>query len=528
MKQKYTKKIIKYFDSLYEGTILKLFNKTNIIFNKTIKNFVFYFQKRFFKLRNIIDNILKKKSRISNFNKLLITSISILFFYLFYLSIPTLYDKTWLQNNIETKLFDEFKINFSISPEISYNILPSPHFLIKNSKIFRLENQKPISLSEIKNLKVFISQKNLFNKNKIFIKKIGINKANFLLKKEDLIYLNKASNNKFSHKKIKVNNSNIFLKDSSDEVITIIKISRALLSHDNLKFSNFLRLKGETFKIPFVFDFEKKIYTSENKKINIEAKKLKLNILNKSSKDTNNLITGSNTISIVNSNINTQYNINKDLITFQSINSRLKNSNLFYKGTLSFTPFDLKMNIDLENFKLSKLITNDSIFTELIKNRLLLNENISAKISFIVNSTFNKQFFNSAKINLNALNGQINIDQSEFINDKIGTIKLDNSSFFFEKEKLVLNSNININIKDSKILFSFLKTPKSSRKQIKNIFINLDYNFSSNKTYLNTVKIDGVEASNEILRILENLSETNNNLNLSRRLINKMLSIYAG
>ena len=47
-------------------------------------------------------------------SSVLITSISILFFYLFYLSIPNLYNKSWTQKTIEYKIFEDFKINFSI------------------------------------------------------------------------------------------------------------------------------------------------------------------------------------------------------------------------------------------------------------------------------------------------------------------------------------------------------------------------------------------------------------------------------
>ena len=528
MKQKYTKKTIKYIDSLLGKTLFKLRYKINSFFKKFIEYFDLPLQKILLKLKNKIINFSKKKSDVSNFNKLLITSIALLFFYLFYLSIPSLYNKTWLQNNLENKLLEEFKINFSISHDISYNILPSPHFLIKNSKIFRMNGLKPIALSEIKNLKVFISQKNLFNKDKIFIKKLIINKANFSLKKDDMIFLNNVGNKKFSNKEIRITHSNIFLKDELDEVITIIKASKVLLFYDQLKFSNLLTLKGETFKIPFNFDFEKKVYTSESKRINIESKKLKLNILNKSVKNSEQSIIGQNIISILNSNFYTQYNIEKDLITFESDNSRTNSSNLYYKGKLSFTPFDLKMYTKLENFKLSKLINNDSTIIELIKNKLLFNENISADLSFDIGSISNEQFFNSAKINFSVFNGKININQSKFVNKKIGFIEIDNSNFFFKKDQLILNSDIMLNIKNPEDLFSFLGTPKKSRKLIKNIFFNLDYNLLDNKVFFNTVKIDGLDADKEILRILDDLGDMNNNLNNSRRLINSLLSIYAG
>ena len=110
------KQIVQKFTNIVNKTILKVQNKTN-------SNF-----------------------KISNFNKLLITFISLLFIYLFYLLIPTFYDKTWVQSRVEIKLYDEFKINISTSSDFVYRILPSPHFLIKDSKILRKILKKLILL----------------------------------------------------------------------------------------------------------------------------------------------------------------------------------------------------------------------------------------------------------------------------------------------------------------------------------------------------------------------------------------------
>ena len=145
------KQIIKNFNNLVKRTIFKVQNKTNNNFN------------------------------ISNFNKFLITLIVSLFICLFYLLIPHLYDKMWVQANIQSKLLNEFKINLSKSTDVSYRILPAPHFLIKDSKLLMedIENQK--SIAEIKNFKVFLSNKNFFNKEKMKIKKIIIDNANFTL-----------------------------------------------------------------------------------------------------------------------------------------------------------------------------------------------------------------------------------------------------------------------------------------------------------------------------------------------------------
>ena len=152
-------------------------------------------------------------------------------------------DKTWVQNKIENKLSDEFNINLSNSFDISYRILPKPHFVLKNSKIIKEDTLVDTVLSNIKNLKIFISKKKLFNKEQITLKYIIIDNANFLLTGNDLRLLKSDSTKKFSNKKIEINKSNIFIKNNSDETIVIIKISKAFLFLDNKDLFNLFKLK---------------------------------------------------------------------------------------------------------------------------------------------------------------------------------------------------------------------------------------------------------------------------------------------
>ena len=229
-----------------------------------IKNFNNLVKKTIFKVQNKTNNNFK----ISNFNKFTTVFIALLFFYLFYLSIPVLYDKSWVQNNIEKWLLKEFKLDFSISSDVSYRILPSPHFLIKDSKLFKKEDNKANTLADIKNLKVFIGQGNFFDKEKIILKHVKIDTANFSISKRDLKLLAKKSKNNLSSKKIEINDGNIFFKDHLDETVTIIKIKKALLFADNENLLNIFNLKGEVFNVPFIFDYKKEFDSLNKYKFN--------------------------------------------------------------------------------------------------------------------------------------------------------------------------------------------------------------------------------------------------------------------
>ena len=492
------KQIIKNFNNLIKRTILKVQNKTNNNFN------------------------------ISVFNKYLITFITSLFLYLFYLLIPLLYDKTWLQANIESKLLNEFKVNLSTSADISYRILPAPHFLIKDSKILVAEGEKKKSIAEVKDFQIFLSQTNFFDKEKMNIKKIVISNANFSLLRGDIKLLNEHISKKFSNKKVTIKNSNIFFKDNLEEIISIIKVDKTVLFFDDEKLLNFFKLKGEVFNLPFTFDFNNRNDSIRYKEFYLNSKRLKLDISNKSTTE-NKLTSGKNSITFLQSTINTRYNLKEKLIIFESSSSKLDNSQVNYKGELSISPFDLNLNINFDNYKISKLFDINPLLIELIKSGLLFNENISVSTSIITNSNIKNEIFDNAKINFYIIGGKIHFDKTKFINNNIGSLQLNNSNLFYENNELTFNSDILIDIQNSQKLFSFLNTSKSSRKDIKTILINLDYDILANQIRFNNVKIDNREVSSQLLTIIEDFTDNNqNNSNKSRRLLNEALKAYEG
>ena len=493
------KQIVKKFNNLVKKTIFKVENKTNNNFN------------------------------ISSFNKFLITSVALLFFYLFYLLIPTFYDKIWVQVKIERILLNEFKINLITSGDISYHILPKPHFLIKDSKMLLKGLKKNHSIAEIKNLKVFISQSNLFDKEKMNIEEVKLNNVNFSILRNNIALFNTAKNKKFSDKKIEINNSNIFFKDNLGKTISIIKVFKSFLFFDDEQLLNIFDLSGEVFNVPFTINSGNQINSTKKNEINIEAKSLRLNIFNETSVTDKDSIGGKNIISFLDSKINTNYNIKKKLIIFSSDNSRINNSQLEYNGELSINPFDLDLDIDFGEYKISQLFNTNIILSEFIMSGLLFNNNISLDASIIANSSVKEETFQNAQINFHIVNGKIDFDNTKFINDKIGFIELKNSNLFFKNKNLILNTDILIDIKSSSHLFSLLNTNKSSRKDFKKILVNLDYNFLSNQLKFNSAKIDNNEFNDELLTIMEGFQDNNlNNVIRGRRLINELLNAYEG
>ena len=479
-----------------------------------VKNFNNLIKKTIFKLKNKTNN----KFHVSTFNKCIITAICILFAYIFYLLIPLLYDKNWVQNKIVNKLSSEFNINLSNSFDISYRILPKPHYLIRDSKT---------SLAEIKTLNVFISQNNFFNKDSIRINEVVIEEANFSLLSNDLKPLYKDSENKFSKKKIKINDSNIFFKNNLNEVISIIKISNAFLFFDEKNLFNLFDLKGEIFNIPFKLKYQNVL--NLQKQIEINAPDLKLKVINDFFKKDENLSSGISNISILSSSINTKFNIKDQIAIFQSDGSRIYNSKIDYNGQLAINPFDLNLKINLYDYKISNLFTPNSIINEFIKSGLLFNENISVQTLVNIKSTKKDEIFNEAKLELRILNGKISFDKSVFINNNIGLMEISNSDLFLDNDKLFLSSNLSIDIKDIDKLYSFLNTSKNSRKNIRNIKLNIIYDFLSNQIELKNIKINDNDVSSQFNNVAEGFIDINsNNLTKSRKLLNELINLYDG
>tara|TARA_B110000259_G_scaffold90680_1_gene105275 strand:- start:975 stop:2606 length:1632 start_codon:yes stop_codon:yes gene_type:complete len=542
------KELFKNFNNLIKKTVFKVKNKTNnklspfkVPYKKNnkllISNFNNLIQKIIFKVENKTNDKLlffkannktKNKLLISNFNKYLITLISLLFFYLFYLSIPILYNKNWVQKNIENLLFKDFKIDFSLSSDISYRILPSPHYLVKDSKILK-KNDKTVSLAEIKILKVFVNQKNFFDKEKMSLRNVKINNADFTLLANDLKLLKNSTNNKFSNKKIEINKSNIFYKNNLEEIVSIIKISEASLFQDDKDLLNLFNLKGETFNIPFNFNYKKKLNSLKSEEINIIAKRLKLNFFNIHGLVDNNENEGKNIISFLNSKIKTNYKIENDIMMFNSTNSKIKNSEIRYTGELSINPFDLNLDIELDTIDLHKMLDNNFILNELIKTELLFSDNISMSISLRINSDLKNKIFQDLRINYNIIDKKLNINETRLINKKIGELEIKNSNLSYENNQLILNTDIVVNIKDHDKLFSLLQTNKKFRRPITNILINLDYNYLSKEINFNNIKIDNKQISDELFRIIDDFNNVElNNFNKSKNLLNKFFENYEG
>ncbi len=485
--------------------------KKNIF--KAIININNFFIFHFNKINEFLKFINQKFKNISSFNKYLIFVITILFVYLFYLSIPSLYDKGKIQTKLNKMINKTYNINLSLSSELTYNILPKPHILISNAKFFTNNLDAPKELGQIKKIRIFISQKNFFNKEKIKINYISIDQANFSFKKKDLFLINEYLNTKFSKKKLSIKNSKFFYLNSNDEVVSIFPIKKLTLFFDEKKKLNILESKGRFFTIPYIFNWTK------NFEKNFNFSSLKIQELNTKienfSKAKDSVKTIENIISFRNIQIETDINIKDNLIEINSKNvSKTKNDSLNYDGYIELKPFNSKFNINLKKLNFQKNIIKNNLLINIFEKEAIYNKNLTSTINLNIDKLNKSRLFDSSQIKINIKNGDIDFDKS-FFNGTVGSLKLINSRINNFKDDLVFNGDFIFTISSKDIFYKLFQVGKKDRKNIENIYFNLEFNLTKNNFKIDNLTFDPGQIKNEeeLDEFLKNYSNDSKEIN---------------
>ncbi len=459
----------------------------NSIFRKIAKInnfFIFHFNK----INEFIKIINHKFKNISSFNRYLIFLITILFLYLFFLSIPSLYDKGSIQTNLNRIINKEYNINISLSSDIKYNILPKPHFIIENAKLYTNDLDSPKEIGQIKKLLVYISQKNFFKKDKTEITKISLNSANFSIQQKDLKYLKEFLEKKFSKKKLIINNSKFFYINDDEDVVSIFPIKKLDMYYNETNTKNILSSKGEFFKIPYSLDWDKDF----NNKLNslfLKLNKLDLKLENFTDKKQPNLSI-KNFIFFRSSEFETDILGEKNSIKIKSAtNSKIKNNKLTYEGEILLNPFYFTTNINLEKLNFKKNIFNNNLLRNFFEIKHLYSENLSSVINLRVKKLEKNKLFESSNIFLSLNSGEINFDNTVF-NGKLGKLKLTSSNIKNIKDDLIFSGSFIFNISSENEFYRIFQINKKNRKKIKNFYFDLNYNLSKNTAKLSNLIFD--------------------------------------
>ena len=515
-----------------QSFVQKSFFKKNIL-NKTINKFIALFNlpKSINKIglnqfnKKNIENFISEKIKINY--ALFVLSI-VFFLYLLYLSIPGIIINEKIQKDLETKLKKEYNLDFVLTPDVKYSILPKPHYVVNDVVIFTEKMGYQKDFSQIKNLKIFIKQNNFFRLDNL-IKKIEIKDANFFIEKSDFNFLNNFLNKGFSKNPIKILKSKIFYKSDEGQIVSFLTLENILIFKDDIKKENSLTSKGKVFNIPFTFEW---IYDEslKQKKTKIKFNTLKLDFLNKSiiNEKFRKL-----KINFRRSKLETDYYFQDDLIYIQSKNSFIGTNKFNYNGNINLDPFDFKISSEIEKFNFKKFLPNKSLFDEIFSKEFLLNENFNGKIALKSNNLTNSNFFNEIFINSNYVGEKIDLSNSRLINKKIGELYLDFGNIYLEEGDLLFKGKFNFKIFDKKKFYRKFLVSKKNQKNIENIYFGLNLNLTdfNTKIFFMSLDKDKPKVNDELDDLIYNFNNksiTVNNWISLRSFVNKIISSYSG
>ena len=419
-----------------------------------------------------------KKSKITSHNRVFFVLIGVVFLTLTYFLIPTSYNKNIINKDIKNQIFLKYQINLEFNNDINYGLFPKPHFNIKNLSI---SNDSRI-IAEIKSLKIFIGVKNFFKFNKMQIKDLIFNEAEFNIQKKDLVFFTNILKAEPSRKNLQIKNSNIFFKDKNGEVLFINQIIDSKFYYDFKNLKNIFESKNKIFNLPYKLKIK-------NDKLNqisdteIIFNKLRLKIENQIDYK-NNDKKGILKINFKNKNNTLHYNLKKN-----SLDYSLKDSNKIFDGVIEFKPFYSLSNLEYQSFKIKDLI-NNPLINEIIKTNLIKNDNLHAKINLSVNKIADFDRFKNLSLKSNIEEGVLSFSGSK--------VKWkDNLSLFLEEgfidhddNSIIFNGSMIIDIKDEKDFFKFFQISKNFRKKLKKVKFDFNFDLVEKKVTFDNFKID--------------------------------------
>lgn len=450
--------------------LIKKLNKQILSINYSIEN-------SFNKLRYFRVNY--KKIIFNKDNRLFLACATFIFLTLFYFLIPTFYNKDIIQAEIENHINKKYDFEIKFDEKIKYGILPKPHFVSKKLRI--LKNKKEIAI--VKDFKAYLIISKFFKINKVDIEDLTFRKADFNLKKDDLLFFINLLKTEPNEKKIIIKDSNIFYKDKLDEVVFINKIFNSEIFYDSKNLKNVLFSKNKIFNIPYNLKVENDKF-NKNVLTKFSSKKIRVNIENNFIYDEENN-KGILDISFINKSISLFYEIKDNLINFKS--KDIKN---LYSGIIEIKPFYFSANLNYDGISTKNLFDQDSLAINLIKSEIFNNKNLNGKVKINLNDITNINELNNLSLIVDISEGKINFSESNIMWKDDLKITLNEGSLNYDENQINLNGKILLEFLDMNNFYRSFQIQKKNRKDIKQIELYFLYDFNRNKISLSNPKID--------------------------------------
>ena len=452
----------------------KIYKKTNIILENT-KNYlsIIHFKK---KILQKYKEFYEEKFKISYLTFI----FSLLFFYyLIYLSFPGILHSKKDQSYFTKILNKQYGLEFALTPEISYSILPKPHFQVNDVIIFNKKNDFQKEIAQVKKLKIYLTQKNFFKKQKLNIKSVEFFDTNFFFDKSDSAFLKNFFIRGFNDKPLNIKRANFYYQDLDKKTISFVNLKKVNMIYNNKTNQHNLISEGNIFNLPFNLTYKLSDDKLENN-FNLKFKKINLNILN-SNKIINNekqsrlQITSNRSRYIIN------YVLNKDVIEFNSENSFIGNDKFTYNGKIFLDPFNFDIKSTLSNIKFKNILSNNPFFKEILSRDFVLNENFNGNLKLDIKELDKNPLFKNIKINARFVGEVLDLSKSMLLNDKIADLILQKGSLFEEQNNLIFRGDLDFIIKNPDKFYNKFVVPKKNRNNLKKINFEIMANLTNSE-----------------------------------------------
>ena len=435
---------------------------------------------KFKKIDNkLIFGFIKKNS-----SKLIISFIMIPFFsFLIYLSLPSFYNYESFEKEIQNKILKDFKLNIKNIKGIHYGFSPLPHFIIEESGLYFLNNDKN-ELAKVKNLKVYIFLKNLHNIDKIELKKIRFNKVNFNFELTDIKNFYKHLNTNIA-KPIEIRNSNFFYKNEKKEIISISNSKKFDYFIDIKEKQKKINILGNIFGTNYKFDWIKNFSNPTKTQSNVNFQNPNINIVNsfkKNYQDSN--VKGISKIKFLNNKTSLIYIFNKNQIKFIESEDKTNIQNkIKLLGNIDLKPFFFNLNLELSNLKFKDVINKLSFNFNRLSNSAHKNFNGNLNINL---NNLNNKLFENFKINIKFFEEKILLNNPSIDIKNIGKINFLNLNYFERDGMLFLKSKVELKIQDEKEFYQRFQVSKKNRIKLNKIYFDFENNLDEDKYYLSS------------------------------------------
>ena len=475
------------------NSIAKTLKKQLISINASIESY-------FNKLKDFISNI--KKSKFSKYNITFLTIGGIVILTLSYFSLPSFYDKNLIQKEIENQIKKKYNFEVKFKNSISYSLFPKPHFYSKNFSIVREGDE----IANVETFKSFIAKGNFFRLNKVEVKDLAFQNAEFKIDWDDLIFFQNLLETEPNENSILIKNSNIFFKNEKDKILFLNIIENSKFYYDSINLENVLNSKNKIFNIPFKLTVRNNKFNKEFL-ANFNSKKIRLTIENKTSYE--NLIkSGLVKVLFINNSTEFNYDLKKNLLSFSSTNQ--KNS---YKGISEFKPFYFSVNLNYDGLSFKNFLNDNSPFIDLVKTEILNNQNLNAELNLKVKDITNIDELNNLLLNINIEQGNFGFVNSSIMWKDDLKIIIDESLINYNNQIDLVGSAL-FEFKNIDNFYKSFQIPKSNRKKIDKIKLDFVYNLDQKKITFDNVKVDNSSNSD--------LNKFINDFNLKGKILNKI------